>query len=252
MFGWRHACAAHKHIGRCSSSSEYLAYKVDRVRDGRSAHMSGRGEQRHRGGRELDRIVFFSDAVFAIAITLLVLDIKVPEMPDNLVAEELPAQLLALWPKYFGYVLSFLVIVTFWNIHLSIFSDIRGYDRGLIWLNSIFLMFVAFVPFPTSPLSEYGGYQLPVAIYAATLTIGRLLLTLIYWYASSGHRLVDPELDPQLVRFFLLRGLTIPVIFLLTIGISFFSVSAAIYSWLLLIAVDAVILRRRRFRAEPH
>lgn len=141
--------------------------------------MSEQGEQRQRGGRELDRIVNFSDAVFAIALTLLVLDIRVPEIPDDLVAEELPAQLLALWPKYFGYVLSFVVIISFWNIHHSIFSGIRGYDKGLIWLNSTFLMFVAIVPFPTSLLSEYGDHQLPVAIYAATLAIGRLLLTVI-------------------------------------------------------------------------
>jgi uncharacterized membrane protein len=214
--------------------------------------MSERGETRQRGGRELDRIVNFSDAVFAIAITLLVLDIRVPEIPDDLVAEELPAQLLALWPKYFGYVLSFVVIISFWNIHHSIFSAIRGYDRGLIWLNSLFLMFVAVVPFPTSLLSEYGGHQLPVAIYAATLAIGRLLLTSIYWYATSGHRLVDPELDPRTVRFLLLRGLTLPVIYLLTIGVSFFSVSAAIYSWLLLVLVDTVILRRRKVRAESY
>jgi uncharacterized membrane protein len=183
---------------------------------------------------------------------LLVLNIKVPEIPDDLVADELPAQLLALWPKYFGYVLSFVVIITFWNIHQSIVSGIRGYDRGLIWLNSILLMFVAFVPFPTALISEYGDHQLPVAIYAATLAVGRLLLTVIYWYATSGHRLVDPELDPQTVRFFLLRGLTIPVIFLLTIGISFFSVGIAIYSWLLLLVVDAVVLRRRRSRVEPY
>ena len=141
--------------------------------------MSEQGEQKHRGGRGLDRIVFFSDAVFAIAITLLVLDIRVPEIPDDVTADELPARLLALWPKYFGNVLSFVVIISFWVIHRSIFSGIRGYDRGLIWLNSIFLMFVAFVPFPTSLLSEYGDHQLPVAIYAATLAIGRLLLTVI-------------------------------------------------------------------------
>ena len=91
----------------------------------------------------MHRIVNFSDAVFAIAITLLIPDIRVPEIPEDLVAEELPAQLLALWPKYFGYVLGFLVINSFWNIHDSIFSAIRGYDRGLIWLNSLFLMFVA-------------------------------------------------------------------------------------------------------------
>jgi len=211
--------------------------------------MSEQVERRHRGGRELDRIVNFSDAVFAIALTLLVLDIKVPEIPDDLVAEELAAQLLALWPKYFGYVLSFVVITSFWNIHHTIFSAIRGYDRGLIWLNSLFLMFVAVVPFPTALISEYGDHQLPVAIYAATLGIGRLLLTAIYWYATSGHRLVNPKLDRRTVRFFRLRGLTMAVIFLLTISISFFSVSAAIYSWLLLVLVDAVILRRRRVRA---
>ena len=91
----------------------------------------------------MHRIVNFSDAVFAIAITLLIPDIRVPEIPEDLVAEELPAQLLALWPKYFGYVLGFVVINSFWNIHHSIFSAIRGYDRGLIWLNSLFLMFVA-------------------------------------------------------------------------------------------------------------
>ncbi len=200
----------------------------------------------------MDRIVNFSDAVFAIAITLLILDIRVPDIPDNLVAEELPAQLLALWPKYFGYVLSFVSIISFWNIHHTIFSTIRGYDKGLILLNSLFLMFVAVVPFPTALLSEYGNHQLPVAIYAATLAVGRLLLTAIYWYATSGYRLVDPDLNPRVLRFFLIRGLTLPVIYLLTIGVSFLSVSAAIYSWLVLLLVDAVILRRKRARAESH
>jgi hypothetical protein len=66
-------------------------------------------------------------------------------------------------------------------------------------------------------------------------------------YATSGYCLVDPELNLQTVRFFLLRGLTIPGVFLLTIGIYFFSVSIAIYCWLLLVGVDSVILRRRRF-----
>ena len=209
--------------------------------------MSERGETRQRDGRELDRIVIFSDAVFAIAITLLVLDIRVPEIPGDLVAEELPAQLLALWPKYFGYVL----IISFWNIHHTIFGGIRDYDKILILLNSIFLMFVAVVPFPTSLLSEYGNYQLPVAICAATLAVGRLLLT-TNWYATTGRRLVNPDLDPRVVRFFLIRGLTVPVIFLLTIDVSFFSVSAATYSWLLLLLVDTVILHRRRVRAESY
>ena len=196
-------------------------------------------------GRDRDRIVNLSDGVFAIAITLLVLDIRVPDIPEGMVASELPAALLSLWPKYLGYVLSFVVISTFWVIHHSIFRPIREYDRGLIYLNLVFLMFVAFVPFPTSLLGEYGDHQLPVAIYAGTLAIGRLLLTTIHWYSTRDDRLVGEPQDPGEVRFYLIRGLAMPVIFLLSIGVSFFSVGAAIWSWVIMIVVDAVVLRRR-------
>jgi uncharacterized membrane protein len=77
--------------------------------------------------------------------------------------------------------LSFVVISTFWLIHHDIFRSIRAYDQGLLWLNFLFLMLVAFVPFPTSLLGEYGDHQLPVAIYSATLGVSRLLLTAIHW-----------------------------------------------------------------------
>ena len=98
--------------------------------------------------RDRDRIVNLSDGVFAIAITLLILDIHVPEMSENLVAAELPAASLALWPKYLGYFLSLVGISTFWTIHQSIFRPIRAYDRVLPYLNFLFLMVVAFVPIP--------------------------------------------------------------------------------------------------------
>jgi uncharacterized membrane protein len=196
-------------------------------------------------GRDRDRIVNLSDGVFAIAITLLILDIRVPDLPENLVASELPGELLSLWPKYLGYFLSFVGISSFWLIHHSIFRPIRSYDRTLLYLNFLFLMLVAFVPFPTSLLGEYGNHQLPVAIYAATLAVGRLLLTALHWYSTRDGRLLEQPQDPTAVRFFLIRGLTIPAIFLLSIGVSFYSVSAAIWTWLIMLAVDAVILRRR-------
>ncbi len=201
------------------------------------------GERWSGGGRDFDRIVNLSDGVFAIALTLLVLDIRVPEIPERMVAGELAHQLFDLWPKYVGYLLSFGGIGIFWVIHHSIFRNMGSYDRNLIWLNFLFLMFVSFVPFPTSLLGEYGNHQLPVAIYAGTLAIGRLLLTALYWYATSRDHLAEE--DPARVRFFLIRGLTIPLIFLLSIGISFLSVNAAIWSWVLLIVVDAFVFRRR-------
>jgi uncharacterized membrane protein len=196
-------------------------------------------------GRDRDRIVNLSDGVFAIAITLLVLDIRAPGIPENLVSRQLPAALLSLWPNYLGYFLSFVGISAFWLIHHSIFRPIRSYDRNLLYLNFLFLMVVAFMPFPTSLLGEYGDHQLPVAIYAATLAVGRLLLTAIHWYSTRHDRMLDEPQDPATVRFFLRRGLTIPAILLLSIAISFFSVSVAICSWLVMLAVDAVVIHRR-------
>jgi len=114
--------------------------------------------ERTEDSRELDRIVFFSDAVFAIAITLLVLDIQVPEIPERLVDERLPERLLELWPKYLSYVLSFLVILMYWMAHHSTFTAIKRYDRGLIWLNSLFLMCVAFLP-PCSASTETTSWR---------------------------------------------------------------------------------------------
>src|ERR687893_1032048 len=124
-------------------------------------------------GRDRNRIVNLSDGVFAIAITLLVLDIRAPDIPQNMVSSQLPGALLSLWPKYLSYVLSFVGISTYWIIHHSIFRTIRSYNRIILYLNLLFLMVVAFVPFPTSLLGEYGNHQLPVAIYAATLAVGR-------------------------------------------------------------------------------
>ena len=207
--------------------------------------MTATAQSSPEAGRDRDRIVNLSDGVFAIAITLLVLDIRVPDIPENLVASELPRELLSLWPKYLGYFLSFVGISTFWTIHHSIFRPIRAYDRTLLYLNFLFLMVVAFFPFPTSLLGEYGNHQLPVAIYAATFAIGRLLLTAPHWYSTKHERLLEEPQDPATVRFFLIRGLTIPIIFLLSIGISLVSVSAAIWTWFIMIAVDAIIVRRR-------
>ena len=195
--------------------------------------------------KDRDRIVNLSDGVFAIAITLLVLDIRVPDIPENLVASELPEELLSLWPRYLGYFLSFVGIAVFWTIHHSIFRPVKAYDRTLLYQNFLFLMVVAFVPFPTALLGEYGDHQLPVAVYAATLAVGRLLLTGIHWYSTRNERLLNEPQEPATVRFFLVRGVTIPAIFSLSIGISFFSVGAAVWTWFIMIAIDAIVVRRR-------
>ena len=202
--------------------------------------------QRIEGSRGFDRILALSDGVFAIAITLLVLNIEVPEIPEGLVAEELPGELLDLWPKYLSYVISFLVVLVYWMAHHSIFGFIRDHDRGLIWLNSLFLMCVAFLPFPAALLGEYGEQQLIVVIYAGSLAITRLLLSSVWWYVLGKPWLVNTSLDPSTKRAFSIRAWAIPLVFLISIGISFFSVTAAVYSWILLVVADFVTLRMLR------
>lgn len=197
-------------------------------------------EGRPEAGRELDRIVFFSDAVFAIAITILVLDIRVPY---GLSPAELPAEVLGLWPKYLSYVVSFLVLAIYWQAHHRVFRPIRGYDGTLVWLNFLFLMAVAFLPFPTSLLGEYGREQVSVVIYAANAAVASLLLSAISWYAGRGHRLVPPDHDDEESKIRRLQGLAVPAVFLASIGVSFFSPMAAMYSWLLLAITDSIIRR---------
>jgi len=104
------------------------------------------------GERELDRLIFFSDAVFAIVMTLLVLEIRVPEVPLALAAAEVPNEVLALGPKFFSYVLSFLVIGTYWIAHHQTLRYVQSYDRRLLWLNLLFLLSISFIPFPTALL----------------------------------------------------------------------------------------------------
>ena len=102
------------------------------------------------GQRELERLIFFSDAVFAIVMTLLILDIRAPDdVPSNRAPTEVPILVWALWPKFLSYMLSFLVIGTYWIAHHQTFRYVRSYDRTLLWLNLLFLLSISFIPFPT-------------------------------------------------------------------------------------------------------
>jgi uncharacterized membrane protein len=202
--------------------------------------MAESAESRPEAGKDRDRIVNFSDGVFAIAITILILDIGVP---DGLSPSEVPAQVLGLWPKYVSYLISFLVLAIYWQVHHRVFRPIERYDRTLVWLNFLFLMAIVFLPFPTSLLGEYAGEQVSVVFYAADGAVASLLLVAISWYATGGHRLVAPGLDAERERIQHLQGLAVPVVFLLSIGISFFSPMVAMYSWALLSVTDPLVRR---------
>jgi uncharacterized membrane protein len=101
--------------------------------------------------RETDRVESFSDGVFAVAITLLVLDIKVPHESSG----TLITKLLNLWPGYFAYILSFVMIGIYWAQHHYIFKLFQKTDHLLNLLNLLFLLCITFLPFPTQVLNQY-------------------------------------------------------------------------------------------------
>jgi TMEM175 potassium channel family protein len=188
----------------------------------------------------LDRIVFFSDAVMAIAITLLVLDLKVPEAAGES-ALNLGRSVLGLWPKYLGYVVSFWVIALYWVAHHRCFRYIRKYDRRLIYLNFLFLMFIAFMPYPTALLFSNPARTVSVVLYAGTAAGMGLSLAGVWIYATR-HRFIPAGMSRALVRDIRLNLLLPPLVFLLSAGVALFNANLAMYVWLLIMPV--YVLRR--------
>ena len=129
-------------------------------------------------GRDTGRIEAFSDGVFAIAITLLVIEIGVPHVEGTTLFGALVEQ----WPSYLGYVISFLQIGVIWANHHNRFRFIVRSDHVLLFLNILFLMCVAFIPFPTALLAEYlQGIERTTAgaVYAGTLAVTAVFFTLL-------------------------------------------------------------------------
>jgi uncharacterized membrane protein len=185
------------------------------------------------GGIGLERLIFFSDAVFAIAITLLVLDVKIPEIPDGLETTELPGQVAALVPNILAYFISFMIISVFWIVHHGTFAYIRRYDHRLLWLNLYLLLFVAFLPFPAALLAQYGNTFFAFTFYAAFQIIISSLLTLIWIYAARDRKLVDPDLDITVIRQRFFRDLLPPLIFAASIVVARCNVNVAFAVWFL-------------------
>ena len=204
------------------------------------------------GGIELERIIFFSDAVFAIAITLLVLDIKVPARSPSLRKDYVPTwlghALLGLGSSYFSYVISFLVIGAFWAAHHRIFRYITGYDGPLIALNTLLLLCVAFLPFPTAVLGEYGDTRIAVVLYASVLTATEFFVLLIWSYACRGRRLVSPHIDPKLVRAHTIRAAATVFLFLLSVPAAVVSIPLAQLCWLLTFVLPRTLGRVLAYR----
>jgi uncharacterized membrane protein len=143
------------------------------------------------------RLETFADGVFAIAATLLILDVR-PEGEGDL-----GNQLLHAWPQYAAYAISFLTIGIIWSNHHGMFVEITSVNRLFLLLNVMFLMFVAFIPFPTKLIAEHmgdGDARASVIAYGVVLTTTAVLFNAVWRYAASGNRLLRPDADEKRVR----------------------------------------------------
>lgn len=145
----------------------------------------------------LERILFFSDAVMAIAITLLVIDLRLPE---NLRESGLGAALLKLWPSYLGYLLSFIVIGNYWLSHRRLFRPIRRYDDRLCWLSLLFLFFIALLPFSTRLIGLFPMSRTAFAVYSLNVLPLGFISHALTRHAYANHRLISATMPAVEIR----------------------------------------------------
>lgn len=173
--------------------------------------------------KETQRLEAFSDGVFAIAITLLVLEIRLPSAEGE---GGLLAQLTSLWPTYFAYIVSFVTIGIMWTNHDALLKDIKRADRPFVLINLLLLMVITFLNFPTVILAEY--LQTPDAsvaaiFYSGTLFVIAILYNGIWWYASSREGLFSAKIDRAFMQKVSRQYMFGPLYYLAAVVVGFFS-----------------------------
>ena len=191
----------------------------------------------------LERIVFFSDAVIAIAITLLTIDLRLPDISGATDATFLQA-LANLFPEYFAFFISFAVIAIYWIAHHRMFRFIVDWDGGLVGINLVFLFFVVQQPLLASILGSYGNLSSATAVYAIGLSLMGFSSVLLWIYAVQ-RRLVSPDMSPSLIRYVGVRSAGAAVVFAVSAPLAFVSPQLAQVSWL------AAAIISFTFRRQP-
>jgi len=144
-----------------------------------------------------NRVEAFSDGVFAIIVTLLVLEIKVPhiDLHDN--SGELFKSLIGLFPKFISWIISFFTVCVIWVNHHRLFKIFHIFNHGLFWWNAILLMWCSFIPFPTAVLGDYPNNQTAVLLYGIVMMLMALTFSLMRIYVAKNKSLLDSEIDLQ-------------------------------------------------------
>ncbi len=209
----------------------------------------GELQQAEVAGLTKNRIESLSDGVFAIAMTLLIFNIKVPTMASPNSSNELAAHLAGLGPSFVTYALSFISLGIYWVGHHNIYHSIHRTDRQLLWLNIIFLMFVAFLPFSTNVFSSYSGNRVAGVLFGVNLVSIGLFMYTQWRYAERTPGLMLASVSRPFSRMVKLRILTVPAVALVAIGASF--IAPIMSAWIYLFLLPAYMIPVRLDRQTP-
>ena len=171
-------------------------------------------------GLSSSRLESLSDGVFSIVMTLLVLDMRVPDIGPTGNAAQLHDALGRLWPYAVGYVMSFVTAGSLWIAHRGQYHFIRRTDRALLWINIAFLVFVSAIPFFTALLARYPIFRLPIVLYGANMICSLIALFWHWRYATKGHRLASHDLSGGAIQAQSRRILIAQGIYLTAIAIA--------------------------------
>jgi uncharacterized membrane protein len=200
---------------------------------------SASGESR----RGFERTIAFSDGVFAIAITLLVLSIDVPTLGRG---EKLDHALSNLGDNIVSYFIGFAVIGLFWVGHHYFFNSLRGFDGRLLWLNLLYLSFIGLLPFSTALLGDYGNDPTALVTYAINVALAGLADTMMVVVALRAG-LLEPAMQTRGSEL-IGRNLVAPLVFFASIPLAYVDTDLAKYSWLLIALLPRLLTRWRVWR----
>src|ERR1700753_2805809 len=147
----------------------------------------------------ISRLTSFSDGVFAIAVTLLVFNLKVPQIPANLVHERLPAVIFGMIPSFSTYVISFLLVAIYWTFHHRLMNLLTRIDTPFLWMNIYYLLLICFIPFPSALFGSYGHEIFSFIFYISCMILVNLASIIMVAYASYKYRLIRKELPIVIV-----------------------------------------------------
>ncbi|MGB4844019.1 MAG: TMEM175 family protein [Ferruginibacter sp.] len=205
---------------------------------------------------QLERLILFSDAVFAIAITLMVIEIKVPEIDKSIVTDNLIGhELKHLIPRFAGFLISFIIIGLYWTVHHKIFAYADNYNGKLLWLNLFFLLSIALMPFSSGFYGEYAtkiDLLFPYGFYCFNICLTGCLNFVLWRYISSPKSGISEQvISPARRGYGSFRSLVVPIAFLISFLVSLFNAPIARYMPLL-IPIMMKIAARYYKKKEPN